>query len=158
MTSLRKVEANRRNAARSTGPRSVQGKLRASRNALKHGLSTPATNEPEYADELERLTQQLTAGESDLERLALARSAAEAELLLKRVRLTRSVLLKWAIGKLNRDTAMALKPVRNKAASVVKGLGAISRLERYERRAFSRRKRLFRDLASCLDGARNRIA
>ena len=36
--SIKRVEANRRNARRSTGPRTVDGKARASRNALKHGL------------------------------------------------------------------------------------------------------------------------
>ena len=36
--SVKRVEANRRNARRSTGPRTAPGKARASRNALKHGL------------------------------------------------------------------------------------------------------------------------
>jgi len=37
-TSERKSEANRKNALRSTGPKSAQGKDRAARNSLKHGL------------------------------------------------------------------------------------------------------------------------
>jgi hypothetical protein len=36
--STRKLAANRRNAARSTGPRSTRGKRRSSLNALKHGI------------------------------------------------------------------------------------------------------------------------
>ena len=36
--SARRLDANRRNAKRSTGPRTPAGKKRASRNALKHGL------------------------------------------------------------------------------------------------------------------------
>ena len=32
------IEANRRNAQKSTGPRTALGKLRSSRNALKHGF------------------------------------------------------------------------------------------------------------------------
>ena len=36
--SERKIEANRRNAQKSTGPKTEDGKARASRNALKHGL------------------------------------------------------------------------------------------------------------------------
>ena len=39
MTTLRQIEANRRNAALSTGPRTEQGRAASSRNALKHGLS-----------------------------------------------------------------------------------------------------------------------
>ena len=39
MTSAEQADANRRNAENSTGPRTVAGKARSSRNALKHGLS-----------------------------------------------------------------------------------------------------------------------
>ena len=39
MTSLLQIEANRRNALRSTGPRTETGRAVSSRNALKHGLT-----------------------------------------------------------------------------------------------------------------------
>jgi hypothetical protein len=39
MTSFRQIEANRRNALRSTGPNTEDGKRRSRRNALRHGLS-----------------------------------------------------------------------------------------------------------------------
>jgi hypothetical protein len=39
MTTSRQVEANRRNADKSTGPKSPEGKAAARGNALKHGLS-----------------------------------------------------------------------------------------------------------------------
>jgi len=38
MSTLRQIEANRRNAAKSTGPRSVEGKAVSSRNALQSGI------------------------------------------------------------------------------------------------------------------------
>ena len=39
MASDNQIEANRRNAKKSTGPRTTSGKDRSRRNALKHGLS-----------------------------------------------------------------------------------------------------------------------
>ena len=38
MTSFRQIEANRRNAIRSTGPRTEEGKRQTRRNAVRHGL------------------------------------------------------------------------------------------------------------------------
>ena len=39
MTSFRQFEANRRNALKSTGPKSLEGKRMSRRNALRHGLT-----------------------------------------------------------------------------------------------------------------------
>ena len=39
MASQKQIEANTRNASRSTGPKSAEGKARVARNALKHGLA-----------------------------------------------------------------------------------------------------------------------
>jgi hypothetical protein len=43
MSTERQIEANRRNAARSTGPRSVEGKAASRMNALKSGIDAEAT-------------------------------------------------------------------------------------------------------------------
>ena len=39
MTSLRQIVSNRRNAQRSTGPKTQSGKQRSSQNAVRHGLT-----------------------------------------------------------------------------------------------------------------------
>jgi hypothetical protein len=39
MTSVRQIESNRRNAQKSTGPKTDDGKARARRSALRHGLT-----------------------------------------------------------------------------------------------------------------------
>ena len=39
MTSFRQIEANRRNALNSTGPRTEPGKRASRRNAVRHGLT-----------------------------------------------------------------------------------------------------------------------
>ena len=55
MTTPVQVEANRKNAGRSTGPRTPAGKGRSSRNAVRHGLRSDLTVLPyEQADAWER--------------------------------------------------------------------------------------------------------
>ena len=39
MATEKQIAANQRNASRSTGPKSIEGKAKAARNALKHGLA-----------------------------------------------------------------------------------------------------------------------
>jgi len=46
MTSLKQLEANRRNALKSTGPRTENGKHASRRNALRHGFTAETVIEP----------------------------------------------------------------------------------------------------------------
>ena len=63
MTSLRQLEANRRNALASTGPKTENGKQQSRRNALKHGLTAETIIEPlENPDEY-RVFEEAIVGE-----------------------------------------------------------------------------------------------
>jgi hypothetical protein len=93
MTSSRQRKANRRNARRSTGPRTSAGKAAFRLNARWHGLATPLRWEPGMSQEIEYLARQITGARFEL--LDLARRVAEAELELRRVRQARLLLAKF---------------------------------------------------------------
>src|SRR3954470_13083339 len=77
MTSLKQIEANRRNAQKSTGPSSEAGKQRASRNAVRHGLTAETVIEPlEDPDDYKAFEHAVAAGYG-------AESAVERELILR---------------------------------------------------------------------------
>ena len=59
MTSDRKIKANRANARASTGPRTVDGRTRSARNALRHGLSLPVCSDPALCEEVEALARDI---------------------------------------------------------------------------------------------------
>jgi hypothetical protein len=180
------MAANRRNAQRSTGPRSEAGKIRSSRNDLKHGLAIALAADPYFANEVSPLAEAI-AGDAreDGAVLALAKIVAEAELDLIRVRQARVELLnriatdpttfelrlpRWLTPKLlERMTAPSSKPIveagrarfrkllstpfespsEREAAVLTRGAPELARMDRYERRALSRRRRAIRafDLA-----------
>jgi hypothetical protein len=94
MSSLQKTKANRANAQRSTGPRTVQGKARAAQNAWRHGLNRPAIADEVFSEQIERLARAFAGDDStDIELFQLARRAAQAQIELQHVRNARHELL-----------------------------------------------------------------
>jgi hypothetical protein len=77
MTSHRQIEANRRNALRSTGPRTEVGKQASRRNAVRHGLTAETViSALEDAADYKAFEAAITADYD-------ARSAVERELVLR---------------------------------------------------------------------------
>src|SRR5882724_451884 len=77
MTSFRQIEANRRNAIRSTGPSTEEGKHRSRRNALRHGLC--AETVIETVEDIEDYSAFEAAVIADYD----AQTAVERELVLR---------------------------------------------------------------------------
>jgi hypothetical protein len=89
----RQTAANRRNARKSTGPRSGGGKKRASRNSYRHGLATALVTNEEHAKRVEKLARRIAGNSANFVILEHARSAAEAEFGLARVRQVKVALI-----------------------------------------------------------------
>jgi hypothetical protein len=147
MASPAKIAANRRNARRSTGPRSAAGKARARRNAFRHGLATPASLDHVAMDRIDDLVVALTRDFPSKLELELATLAAEAQSEIERVRQAKVSMVKRAYAHL-RDEGGRLLSAGERAALAFAGKTEIlMACERYERRAISRRNRALQALA-----------
>jgi hypothetical protein len=131
MTSERKIAANRKNAKKSTGPRSAAGRATSRHNARRHGLATGIGSDPALRDDIEILAKLLAGGRENIGEFA--REAAEAHLELTRIRRIRVRLY----ARMRFFDAASTEDLMALAEQ-------FARLERYERRAFSRRNRALR--------------
>jgi len=96
MASERQIAANRRNARKSTGPRSGAGKNRSSRNAYRHGLTLSIASTEAFAKQLDTLVREIAGDTEDAILLERARALAQAELDLARVRRAKVALIERA--------------------------------------------------------------
>jgi hypothetical protein len=101
VTSLRQVEANRRNALRSTGPTTEDGKRRSRQNAVRHGLS--AETVVEIVEDIDDYRGFEAAIIADYD----ARTAVERELVLRLAsvlwRLRRATLIETELLKIQAE-------------------------------------------------------
>ena len=136
MTSDRKRASNRNNALKSTGPRSEGGLGHSSRNALRHGLAIAIGLDPSFRNDIETLALAMERCQGRDTIGEFARQVAESEIDLLRIRKLRASLFK----------SVANDPdARPEAHSELND--NLAKLERYERRAFSRRKRALQALS-----------
>ncbi len=172
MTSRIKIRANRENAKDSSGPKTANGRARAARNALRHGLSLPVHSNPALSAVVETLAREIAGPTANAEILELARAIAESQIDLRRVRNARQQRLATAYSEVFYETRAEmrkklalLKPFLTRKLAEVpvpddlimlvahapQGLMRLATflsieakwlraLDRYERRALSRRK------------------
>jgi hypothetical protein len=138
-TETARARASRANGRKSAGPKTAAGKARTRRNARRHGLNLPVLNDPAFAPEVDDLARSIAGSVAgappDAPRHALACRVAEALIDLRRVRAAKLPL----VAALHADPANAAAPLRQ-----------LARLDRYERRALSRRKTAVREFDAVL--------
>jgi hypothetical protein len=93
MATERQIAANRRNARKSTGPRTRAGKKRASRNSYRHGLSYGAAGAVAFARHIEALAKKIAGRSADAATLEIACSVARAEFELAQIRRVKVALI-----------------------------------------------------------------
>jgi hypothetical protein len=92
MASERQIAANRRNANKSSGPRSAAGKKRASNNAYRHGLFSKRARTA-VTEEMEALARLIAGEVTGAIAFEHASVAAEAEVELGRIRDAKRALI-----------------------------------------------------------------
>ena len=170
MTSARRIKANRANAQASSGPKTAQGKLRAAQNSRRHGLSLSVISDPVLSEQVEALAREITGGATEDHQLACRIAEAQIDLIrIRRARndflarflsdpnyeasaaIARKgkivIALARRIGPMTPMSDDVLEFLNAKPKGPVKFATILSdkarellAMDRYERRAFSRRK------------------
>jgi hypothetical protein len=134
IVSEKRLLANRRNAQRSTGPKTAEGKQISRNNALRHGLARQRASGPAHSAFREKLAIILANGENDACR-ELARDVAECTIELEKIRAVRFQIC-FDLGAFE-----FAEPHQHEEAMM-----GLQRIERYERRLFSRRRKAMQAL------------
>jgi hypothetical protein len=142
MTSQAKIDANRRNAARSTGPLTAAGKIRSGRNAYRHGLTRPLALDDQLAAQIEALADEYVAATSCPHKIA--RSAAEQRFNLLRIQRSRVESINNSLQQRSNDTEVDPSGAGRLPLAIIDALPDLVAFDRYERDALAQCKKAFR--------------
>ena len=139
MTSDRKIAANRLNAKKSSGPRTLRGKLQSSRNAWRRGLAITTNPEATVSTDVKRMANMICRDQRTYPGLYdLAVSIAQWQIVLLKVRDARN-------ARTEPMSTIDLKIARaEQLAPALRSDEESARLDRYEQRARSARNRAIR--------------
>jgi hypothetical protein len=125
MATEKQIAANRANAKRSTGPKTVSGRRASSRNALRHGVCSGSPIDEINSTEVDNLARTLGPKDAAGDQIAAARQVALLQMDLARIRSLRATLI------------ASLNPKRCDIAE----LRRLLVLDRYERIARAKRRK-----------------
>ena len=130
MATDKQIAANRANCKRSTGPKNAAGQSKSCRNAFRHGLSLPLSADPQTQAKIEALAEAVAGDSATAEQLGAARQFAAAHLDLTRIRNACAQV----------TSKLSTQPIDPHSVRRLCGF------DRYERRAWTKRKYAAREL------------
>ena len=137
-----RVAANRANAKRSTGPKTARGKQASAQNALRHGLNRPIMLSGEDARWASAMAEDLAQGRSEL--IGIGLEAAEWLHRLQQIAALRQRAIDLALVRVSAQRDDRIEVLEDLA--LLAAAPELLRLQDYERRAWSRLRKLLKQL------------
>lgn len=135
MTTELRISANRRNAAKSTGPKTTAGKHRASGNALRHGLTSQGSANTDLISSIAK------ALAGDLALAAPALEVARLEDLILRIRHAKAQAYDDALIRITSQASPDMPREETDALALIAAAPDLLKFDEYERKAMSRRRK-----------------